>query len=148
MAESRPLTRIAFAVLVLGPFGTAACDLLKSKAADAGAEQPAATATAVAPTTTAAAPQETTTPLVPATAPAHVPTKVVKLADGGTATIPVTGFDAAAFPNLGAFDAAAVPPLTVPGFDASALPKTLPTTLPSGFPTALPGWPPPASTAK
>jgi serine/threonine-protein kinase len=64
--------------------------------------------------------------------------------DGGP-MFDAAGFDAASLPVIAMpqFDAASIPPFQ--GFDAASIPKTFPSTMPSGFPTAIPGWPPPSS---
>ena len=141
----RATSRAVTFVLIACAVPAAACKFLKHDEADAGAttaatDQPSATATASAAQTaaaTTAAPVATVTP-----APVAHKAVVVKLPDGGKATVDAGVLADGAvvlppglnFPTFPGFDAAALPTLpNLAGFDAAALPK-LPTALPSGFP--------------
>ncbi len=145
--------RAVFAAVALAPLvTTTACDFLKKgKTSDDGGIT--VTTSTVSPT--AVAPTDTTAATVaPITTTNKVIMRPVKLPDGGRLMVPfdggplfdAAGFDAASLPviALPQFDAASIPPFQ--GFDAAAIPKTFPTTMPSGFPTAIPGWPPPQPT--
>jgi hypothetical protein len=149
---SRGVRRALFAALALAPFAfTTACDFLKSKTADDGG---ITVTTSTVGATTTAAPTDTgagTVAPITTTVTNKTVMRPVKLPDGGQMMVPfdggpmfdAAGFDAASLPpiTLPQFDAASIPPFQ--GFDAASIPKTFPSTMPSGFPTAIPGWPPP-----
>ena len=151
---SRGVRRALFAAVALAPLvTTTACDFLKSKTSDDGGitvTTSTVTPTAVAPTDTTAA---TVAPITSSVTKVVI-MRPVKLPDGGRMMVPfdggplfdAAGFDAASLPviALPQFDAASIPPFQ--GFDAASIPKTFPSTMPSGFPTAIPGWPPPQPT--
>lgn len=141
----RATSRAVTFVLIACAVPAAACKFLKHDEADAAAtatSDPSATAATASATATAAA--TTATPVAPVTTATPVAHKavVVKLPDGGKATVDagvladgaVVLPPAFQFPSFSGFDAAALPTLpNLAGFDAAALPK-LPTALPSGFP--------------
>lgn len=127
---------LLLALLSLSPLAVFACDLKKEAAPEAGAPS----ATAVAPTTadtTTAAPPVTATPPGTLTATAPPGTRVVKLADGGTALVNDAGQIIA--------DAGKFPPFTIPSGLPSAIviPSTMPSqlTIPSTLPTTFPPFP-------
>jgi hypothetical protein len=150
--SSRSVFALAFAVVVVAPFGVIACDALKKDAAaDAGAPAVAPVAETAAPATAAAA-TETAPAAVAPVAPlgaAVTPTP----AAGGTATVKpvatdaggaVVVTDAGAVADAGKAAPAPTPtfqiPTAIPGFDAGAFkpPAGFPSTIPTTFPTIPP----------
>jgi hypothetical protein len=137
--------KIVLFVVALAPLAFLACDALKKKDADAGSDAPAVEATATAAATATTTTTATTTSTAMATATTPPGTRVVKLADGGTALVNDAGKiivdasalsfglpgDAGAWTLPSGAPSAIVVPSTIPIPSQLTIPSTIP--VPSGL---------------